>query len=219
MIFNQHTVGELDEFILYKDMLLDEYQKQFDAIPVVRTGRDEWQADFHKLKGGYALAKGLAQPKILAGHAAAMLPGVTTDIIVAEPEWQNITHSLEPVVGAITPGYVTDLYERLVQMGAKIDETKFPQPQAPDIDLEIYKKADAAAKVVEAAAAQTKKTATSPWLIGGLLAVAGVAGAAYLGWKPLTPKVNVPKIKTKWDPETKFFRPVDENGNFVAPKF
>ncbi len=191
MIFNLHTVAEIEEFTAYKDKLLAEYQTQFDAIPLSASGRQQWAADFLILKTGYDVAKSLAQPTLAAGHLAAKLPGVTTAIIGnlgTEAAWQDITHSLQPNAPAETPGDATDLYRRLVAMGAKIDESKFPQPIAPDIDLEVFKKADAAGKFIEKKAEETKDTVTSPWFIAAVAGVAAVAGAAYLGWRPFAPK-------------------------------
>lgn len=193
MIFNLHTVAELEEFITYKDKLLEQYQIQFDAIPLGVPGRDAWAADFATLKGNYARAKGLAAPKMIAAHAAVaatkLLPvgKITLDIIAVEPEWLNVTHSLQPNATE-TPGDATDLYRRLALMGGKIDETRFPQPVAPDVDLKIFQAADAAAKKIEEAAEKTKDTATSPLVIGGLFIAGALGLALYAGWKPLAPK-------------------------------
>ncbi len=101
-----------------------------------------------------------------------------------DSQWNDVRDSLSNPDRTTAKGDMQDLFERLTAMGGKVDESHFPQPVATDVDLEIFKKADAAKRQIE----DTTKKATSPWVIGGVLAAVGLVGAAYLGWKPFAPK-------------------------------
>ena len=203
-IYGKHTKTEVNQLIAAKDAEIEQIANLFDKSDWNRRngpGSDVWRNDWYNFNQRYINAKRKVLASFLYQSATFPLP---SDYVQAEDEWQLILRAFNVSgTGLYTTGDFPDLKDRLIEVigsDYRIDQSKIPEQNAEDLDLQGYKKADTYAKGVEevpsfvtgtisnalsaGARGAGKAAVQNPLVaIGAALAV-GVAG--YIGLKVLT---------------------------------
>ena len=186
------SLAELRQLCISKDAEVS----QIDAIAV--AFRPQWTArdpnaaaafykDWDALKNRYAVARANAQAALNSARWVLL----SDSSIPAQDRWDELLASLQKKEGVVSPGDLQDLYDKLdaaiTAAGLKHAKLSVPQPQGGDLDMDVYRAAEAARKAtVEAArkAVESGKEALTPsWTTIALMSVgvlALLAASAYV---------------------------------------
>lgn len=172
-IAGQHTVAEVKELRQQKQSDIDGYNNAYiraidawkQSDPIVAK---DWEIDWQKFLTRWRVAM-LKVEAILTGIAA--MPGqflIPDSALPAEPAYDIILEALQKTPGHFQKGDFPDLIQRWMKAQLPDPALITRQPEAFDVDLEAFKKADKATKTIES-------TASNPYLwaaagVGGLLA-------------------------------------------------
>ncbi len=182
-VFGFPTIAETKELIAQKQLDIEAYDRKFKEIRSKLMSLQfeiatEWEKDWKAFRERWMLGNLAAQSAmnaIMMQPSTVILPETA---IPSGPAHEIILRSLQKTPGHFQKGDFPDLVDRWTRHNWDAPHIITRQPSSTDIDLEVFKGADEATKVLE-------KKVFPTLAVGAIAAAVVLGGYLYISSQPI----------------------------------